>query len=526
MNKVYRISKIITLNLYLCRQNIKHIKMKKVLIIVAAFFALQHNAQAQNNSNVIGKIDSIINIVMHDWEIPGMAVAILKDNEVIHKKGFGTKSPEQFLPVDENTVFQIGSVSKSFTAALIAMLVDEGKLNWNDKVIDHLPDFKMYDSLATKSLLVRDIMTHRSGLRAQAGTCIPNLGYDRNDIYRLLAYIKPETELRSTYAYNNITFVIAEKLIEKYTEKSWEQNIQERIFEPLGMTNSSVNEDGFLASENRSMSCEFDYDNGIKNDWLYNDDRALFWLTVIGPAGSVNSTATDLIKWSKFHLNKGKVGDKEIISEKNMKYLHTGQLITSMDSARITVYGQGWFIEQTNRYRLHFHTGTTWGFTTLCAFVPELNLGIVLLVNSESPSAPRYTIMRSVIDLFKYKNIEKDYHAEMFSEFIKDEEKSAERRKEKPIEEFVECLSFDKYTDKYNNEILGSAEIKIADGKLFITIGKQGWTSELKHVNGIDKFKFRMQGHDFPLKFLFTDDAVSAFEINYGYGEDFGQWRK
>jgi CubicO group peptidase (beta-lactamase class C family) len=499
--------------------------MKKILIIVAAFFVLQHSAQAQNNPEIIGKIDSVITVVMHDWEIPGMAVAILKDNELIHKKGFGTKSPEQFLPVDENTVFQIGSVSKSFTAALIAMLVDEEKLKWSDKVIDHLPDFKMYDSLATKSLLVRDIMTHRSGLRGQAGTCMPNLGYDRDDIYRLLAHIKPQTELRSTYAYNNITFVIAEKLIEKYTGKSWEQNVKERIFEPLGMTNSSMNEEGFLASENRSMACEFDYDNGIKKHWLYDDDQALFWLTVIGPAGSINSTATDLIKWSKFHLNKGKVDGKEIISEKNMKYLHTGQLITSMDSARITVYGQCWFIEQTNRYRLYFHTGTTWGFTTLCAFVPELELGIVILANSETPSAPRYSIMRSVIDLFKYGNIEKDYHAEMFAEFIKDEEESAAKRKEKPAEEFVECWLIDKYTGKFHNEILGDAEIKIENEKLFITIGKKGWTSELKHANN-HKFKFRMQGHDFPLTFIVDDDTISAFDIDYGYNENFGQWEK
>ena len=500
--------------------------MKKIFIIIAAtFFVLQYKAQAQNNSEIIRKIDSVINVVMHDWQIPGMAVAILKDNEVIHKKGFGIKSPEEFLLVDENTVFQIGSVSKSFTAALIAMLVDEEKVKWNDKVIDHLPDFKMYDSFATKSLLVRDIMTHLSGLRGQAGTYIPNLGYDRNDIYNMLRYIEPRTELRSTYAYNNITFVIAEKLIEKYTEKSWEQNIRERIFEPLGMTNSSVNEEGFLASENRSMSCGFRYSNGIKNNWLYDDDRALFWLTVIGPAGSINSTATDLIKWSQFHLNKGKVGDKEIISEKNMKYLHTGQLITSMDSARITVYGQCWFIEQTNSYRLYFHTGTTWGFTTLCAFVPEIDFGIVILVNTEAPSAPRYTIMRSAIDLFKYGSITKDYHADTFADFIKDEEESAKKREEKPVEEVVESWSLDRYADKYHNEILGDAEIKLSEGKLFITIARQGWTSELKHVNN-HKFRFRMQGHSFPLTFVTGEDAVSAFDIDYGYGEDFGQWVK
>ncbi|MDR2125641.1 MAG: serine hydrolase [Prevotellaceae bacterium] len=499
--------------------------MKKIFILfIAMFFVLQHKTQAQNNTAIAEKIDSLIPVVMNDWKIPGMAIAIIKDNNVILKKGFGTKSPEKFLPVDENTVFQIGSVSKSFTAALIAMLVDEGKLKWSDKIIDHLPDFKMYDSLATKSIQVRDIMTHRSGLRGQAGTYIPNMGYDRDDIYGLLKYIKPSTELRSTYAYNNLTFIIAAKLIEKYTGKSWEENIRERIFEPLGMTGSSVNEEGFLNSENRSMSCEFEYSNGIKNNWLYDDDRALFWLTVIGPAGSVNSTATDLIKWSQFHLNKGKVDGKEIISEKNIKYLHTGQIITGMDSARITVYGHCWFIEQTNRYRLYFHTGTTWGFTTLCAFVPEINLGIVILANSESPESPRYAIMRSIIDWFMFGKTSKDYHAERFGEFIKEAEENAKKKSEEVKDEFVASLQYDEYADVYHNEILGDANIKVENKKLFITAGKQGWTSELKHVNGPDKFEFRMQGHTFPLKFVFDCDNVSGFEIDFGYSEDFGIW--
>lgn len=498
--------------------------MKKIVFIALAILLMQHGVTAQNNAAATVKIDSVINVVMRDWKIPGMAVAFIKDGKVIHQKGFGTKSPEAFLPVDENTVFQIGSVSKSFTAALVAMLVDEGKLKWNDKVIDHLPDFKMYDSLAAKSLLVRDVMTHRSGLREQAGTYIPNLGYDRNDIYRLFQYIKPATELRSAYAYNNITFVIAAKLIEKYTGKSWEQNVRERIFEPLGMNHSSVNEEGFEASANKSMSCEFDYDGGINNKWLYGSDRALYWLTVVGPAGSINSTAADLVKWSAFHLNKGKVGDSTIISENSMKYLHTGQLITSMDSARITAYGQCWFIEQTNRYRLYFHTGTTWGFTTLCAFVPEINLGMVILANSESPAAPRYTIMRSAIDLFKYGNITEDYHADMFGSFIKKQEERAKKAKEEFV--FVAPLqSLDEYVDKYHNDILGDAEIKIDKGKLFITIARQGWTSELKHISG-DKFEFRMQGHNFPVQFTLTDDKVSAFNIDFSYEEDFGEWVK
>jgi len=499
--------------------------MKKLIIpIIAALLAWPIQMQAQTNAENTVKIDSIVNTVMNEWKIPGISIAILKDNEVIHAKGFGIKSPEGDSPVNKNTVFQIGSITKSFTAALVAMLVDEGKLKWEDKIIDHLPDFKMYDTLATQSLLVKDIMAHRTGLREQAGTYIPNLGYGRDDVYRLLARMKPRTEVRSAYAYNNITFLIAEKLIEKYTGKSWEENIKERIFEPLGMTLSSMNEDGFLASADCSVPCEFEYEqDSIKNEWLYGDNRALYWLTVIGPAGSINSTATDLLKWTKFHLNNGKVDDKELISEKNMKYLHTGQLITSMDSSRITVYGQCWFIEQTNRYRLYFHTGSTWGYTAVCAFVPEINLGIVVLTNSGAPSAPRYTIMRSVIDLFMYGKITKDYHAELFGDFLKNAREREKKRSERPKEETAESLPYDHYAGNYSHEFLGKATITLENGKLSITAGKQGWTSELEHVNG-HKFKFRMQGHTFPVKFSADNDLVNALEIDFGCDEDFGKW--
>ncbi len=186
--------------------------------------------------------------VAKEWNITGSALAVIKNDSIVFVQGFGEKRNGSGLPVDGNTVFQIGSVSKSFTATLMAMLVDDGLVNWNDPVKWYLPDFALYDPWVTENLEVRDLFLHRSGLPGQAGTYIPCLGYDRDDVYRMLKFIPPANSVRTTYGYNNVMFIVAQKIIEALTGKSWEENLQERIFTPLGMHNTSTNESGFLAA--------------------------------------------------------------------------------------------------------------------------------------------------------------------------------------------------------------------------------------------------------------------------------------
>ncbi len=504
--------------------------MKKLLLFLCLTVALIKPSAAQDNQAICAEIERYAQQIMSDWQIPGMAIAIAKDGELIYKKGFGVKSLEGKQPVDENTVFQIGSVSKSFTAALVAMLVDEGKLSWNDPVRKHLPDFEMYDPWVSENLLVKDIMVHRTGLPGQAGTYIPNLGYDRDDIYRMLHIIKPSTSVRTSYDYNNITFIIAAKLIEKYTGKTWEQNLQERILTPLGMTASSSNGDGYLASKNVSDSYEYEFENGkIKLKYLQGDDRALHWLTVVGPAGSVNASITDLIKWPMFHLNKGKINGKELITKKNVDFLHTGQTITRQDSVTTSVYGQCWFIEQNNRYRLYFHTGTTWGFTTLVAFVPELKLGFAMLVNAEAPASPRYAVMRRLIDLYKNDGVNKDYNKEYLEKFYKDSNEDEAKSKKKQEEQkaaFTPPLTLSVYVGKYSKELFGDAEVALKNGKLWITVGPKKWESQLQHVSG-NKFSFRTDGHTFPITFEPDyNGKIVSLNIDFGYKENFGSWMK
>ncbi len=554
------------------------------VLVTVAINAQQQAVQFQggsiNKQQLAKEIDNYINQVQSTWQLPGLAAAFYFDGEIILSKGYGIKEQktadgvgykgsreddkkiasggfrgvlnEKGALIDNNTIFQIGSVSKSFTATVMASLVDEGRVKWNDTVKNILPDFKMYDPWVTENMQVKDIMTHHSGLAEQAGTYIPNLGYSREDVYKMLALMKPVYSFRGDYQYNNITFIIAEKIIEKLTGKSWEENVCERIFKPLGMNSSSLNAEGYATSVNVATPHDYSYtalpgkskEAGIVTLPLYGDEQALFWLTGVGPAGSVNSSVNDMIKYAQMHMNNGFIikrngvtGENDtvrIISEKAAKYLHKGQTITSQSDNRTTLYGHCWFVEQNNRYRLYFHTGTTWGMTALCFYVPELKLCGTVLVNSEAGSSPRYAIMRRLIDLAtgvpadKYTELYKDYNKEYFQEWLSDSKKSWEKKQQSKVEKPAKAPDYSSLTGSYiKDDLFGPAEIVVEKGKLYITVGGQSFKNELVHIDG-NKFEFRSDGHGFPVIFNFEtkDKRASGFSIEFGYGEekDFGGW--
>ncbi|PKO99059.1 MAG: hypothetical protein CVU13_08000 [Bacteroidetes bacterium HGW-Bacteroidetes-8] len=586
-------------------------KLYATLLLMALLSAA--TLSAQDNDVIVKKTVDYAKEVQKLWQIPGMAISIVKDGKMIWSGGLGVKEmcascgdssgktcgdnsgkscgkncgdscgdscgEKSTKQVDANTLFQIGSVSKSFTAAVMASLVDEGKVKWEDTVKNILPDFKMYDKWVESNLQVKDIMTHHSGLQGQLGTYIPNMGYGREDIWNMLPLLKPKYSLRGSYEYNNITFIIASKIIEKLTGKSWEDNVRERIFNPLGMTSSRVVGEEFKAAQNVSTPHEFVYKKGralSDTTWvdsvavnpLYGDEQALHWLTVVGPAGSISSTANDMAKYTLFHLNKGFADGKQVISKEQANYLRKGHTITSQDSSRITLYGHCWFIEQNSRYRVIFHTGTTWGFTTLCAYFPEMDLGITILVNSEAPAFPRYAIMRRLIDLYKGFP-DKDYNKLYYEEWLASARKGVRAADKKEAEVVKEASPDIKLlTGTYDKGALfGKAVVTLEKSSgsdagnaakaqqapnsavdlkspvaqqgsksavdhnsaenLYITVGPMGWKSKLTHKNG-NEFTFRMDGNEFKVKFVkdIKSGKFNGLDINFGYTENFGVWSK
>lgn len=561
----------------------KNNNMKKSFLFVlpALFFFNAVFAQAPQREEVAKEIDSYVQQVISTWKIPGMAVAFSWGNEPLLVKGYGVKEqrPADGIgfrgisandrsvasggvpgvvntpgePIDENTVFQIGSVSKSFTATIMGQLVDEGLVKWTDTVKNILPDFKYYDPWVTDHMQVMDIMTHRTGIGGQVGTYFPNLGYDREDCYRMLALYKPAYTFRGAYQYNNSTFLIAEKIIEKVTGKSWEENLQERVFNKAGMKSSSANADGYAASKNVATPHDYRYTTvelakaqfpelvDVPADTkgeivtlpLYGDEQALYWLTGVGPAGSINSTVVDMLRYAQMHMNNGYIVDNadttRVMSEKAMRKLHEGVTITSQNDNRTTLYAHCWFVEQNNKYRLYFHTGTTWGMTAICFFVPEVKLSGVILSNCEMGSNPRYAVMYKLVDLVMGLQ-GKDYNKEYFESYITSNEKSwaKERAAQKEI---LPAPAPDKaIVGEYaKDELFGDAKITKENGELYISLGKQGYKNRLVHINGAT-WHFRSDGYAFPVTFTFDDDNKKAtgFVVGFPNGEEnsIGGWKR
>ena len=506
--------------------------MKRLLITILLFWTAveavpaQSSPAVQSRDSIYDNIDAYARKVRRDWNIPGFALEVVKDGEVVLAKGYGYKSRERKDPVDANTVFQIGSVSKSFTAALMSMMVDEGKVHWEDKVKDVLPGFSLLDKGIEDEVEVRDLMTHKLGFRSQVGTYFPNAGYDRDDVMQMMSLVEPVYGLREGLTYNNMAFLWAMRIIENLSGMSWEENLRLRIFEPLGMTTASCNGEGFLASENRAEQ----YDVSRAKDsarvaLIKGEGRALHWLGVVGPAGGINCSVADLARWAEFHRNMGIADGTRVISRKQMEYLHTGRAITSQTPEKITLYGHCWYIEQNNRYRVYYHTGTTWGHTALCVFMPELGLSIAMLFNSEVPNGPRFALMHRIIDLYRG-DPDRDYSKEEFNKWIKGGGgSSAPTGFTIPYTKSVPASAT--LTGRYTKEEpFGDARITLEKGNLYITVGKMGWKHRLLHTGG-NKYKFTSDGHFYPVIFrVGSDGKAKEFEINWGNGEKFGPWTK
>lgn len=555
--------------------------MKKTILFVlpALFFFNAAFAQAPQREEVAKEIDSYVQEVISTWKIPGMAVAFSWNNEPLLVKGYGVKEQrpadgigfrgisasdrsvasggvpgvvnEPGEPIDENTVFQIGSVSKSFTATIMGQLVDEGLVKWTDTVKNILPDFKYYDPWVTDHMQVMDIMTHRTGIGGQVGTYFPNLGYDREDCYKMLALYKPAYTFRGAYQYNNSTFLIAEKIIEKVTGKSWEENLQERVFNKAGMKSSSANAEGYAASKNVATPHDYrfttveqakaqfpelvdipaDAKGEIVTLPLYGDEQALYWLTGVGPAGSINSTVVDMLRYAQMHMNNGFIVDNDdttrVMSEKAMRKLHEGVTITSQNDNRTTLYAHCWFVEQNNKYRLYFHTGTTWGMTAICFFVPEIKLSGVLLSNCEMGANPRYAIMYKLVDLIMGLP-GKDYNKEYFESYISSNEKSWAKELASKKEVLPAPAPDKALVGEYSkDELFGDAKITKENGELYISLGKQGYKNKLVHING-NVWHFRSDGYAFPVTFTFDEKNRKAESFIVGFPnkeeESIGGW--
>jgi CubicO group peptidase (beta-lactamase class C family) len=327
-------------------------------------------------------LEPFVEQIMKDWHVPGLAVAIVKDGNVVYAKGFGSRDLNKGLKVTTDTLFAIGSCSKAFTATAMGILVDEKKLDWDKPLRDYLPDFKLSDSYATEHIRPRDLVTHQSGLPRHDMMWYGS-PLSRKELYDRLQYLEPSKPLHAKFQYNNLMFMTAGMLVERISGSSWEEFVRRKILDPLGMktSNFSVND----SQKMPDFSLPYREADGVVREIPFRN------IDAIGPAGSINSSVNEMAKWLLLQLNKGKVDSRSIISEKNLGEIHTPQIVAGgdlkYDESFYTSYAMGWMVTSYRGHPVLAHGGGIDGFTSQVRFLPKDQLGVVVLTNSTSPAS-------------------------------------------------------------------------------------------------------------------------------------------
>ncbi|MFO0942525.1 MAG: DUF6265 family protein [Pirellulales bacterium] len=372
---------------------------------------------------MIAEIDQYIQKVQKDWEVPGIAVAVVQGDKVLLSQGYGVRDINTKQPVDDQTLFAIASNSKAFTAAAIAILVDDGKLNWDDRVIKHLPNFQMPDPWITREMTVRDLLCHRSGMDTFSGDLLwYDTNYTPDQIIERIRFLKPVSSFRSRYGYQNLMYITAGKIIEQVSGQSWAEFVRGRILKPLGMnqTTTSIKDikDNYASPHNKSA--------GTVLRALPLGDVDNSW----GACG-LNASVSELAKWMQMQLAAGKVGDKQIISEKQLHNMWQPWMVLQQPAEaprqpmkNFQAYGLGYFLNDWYGHKLVNHSGGLDGMISQLAMVPSLNLGVVVLTNSES-SASRY-IRDRVLECFMGASERPDRSGDALVKFLDGEKKKAE----------------------------------------------------------------------------------------------------
>ncbi len=352
-------------------------------------------------------VDRVVERARQEFDVPGIAVAIVKDGNIVLAKGYGVRRQNEAAPVTAQSLFRIASNTKAFTTAALAMMVDEGKIRWDDPVTEHMPGFQLYDPYVTREMTIRDLLTHRSGLGLGAGDLMffPPGDLGRDEIVRRLRFIKPATSFRSAYAYDNLLYIVAGQLIPAVTGKSWDDFVRDRIFIPLGMTNTFT--DVAALTKGKDVATPHNTLSG-KLEALPQED-----MNSSAPAGAIITCVADLAKWMRVQLNGGGVGtmgNARLFSAAQSREMWSAQTILPIEELsadapaafaatqpNFHAYGLGWDLRDYRGKRLVGHTGTLSGYVSRTALVPELKLGIVILTNQEVTAA-HAAIANTVID--------------------------------------------------------------------------------------------------------------------------------
>jgi CubicO group peptidase (beta-lactamase class C family) len=488
------------------------IPVRLAAALAAACLVSQPSA-AQKPGAPPPELDAYVARVMKSFSVPGVAVAIVKDGKVVLAKGYGVRRLGDPAPVDAETQFGIASNSKLFTSTALALLVEEGKLEWDAPVIRYLPWFAMYDPYVTHELTVRDLLVHRSGLGLGAGDLLwwPPSTYDRKEIARRLRYIRPATSFRSAYAYDNVLYLVAGEVIEAVSGRSWEEFVRTRILDRVGMTHTDVHHSAAGRPGNVATP------HAEVNDTVR--PVAPFLSDNTNPAGGIVSGAADMAKWVMVQLDSGRVADgTRLFSPASTRQLWRevtpepiGEAPLGLPHLRPNVYGYALGLE-TRDYRgklLLTHTGGLPGYVSRVAMLPELRLGVVVLTNQESGLAFN-SIAYRVLDHYlgvkppDYVGIYQGLVAKHRAELAELERTASTQRDSTS----GPSLPLEKYAGSYRDAWYGDVAITLENGRLVIRMTRTpSMVGDLQHWQH-DTFVARWRDREL------RADAYVTFALN------------
>src|SRR5205807_3855040 len=363
-------------------------RSKFVFATLPFFFLVLPGSTAQAQVDPLKGLDEYIKKALMEWEVPGLALAIVKNDKVILARGYGVRKLGETTPVDEYTLFAIGSATKAFTAAALAMLVDEGKIKWDDPVTKYLPGFQLYDPYVTREITIRDLLAHRSGLDRNEVIWYGSRN-SREDVLRRLRFVKPGSSFRSKFGYQNVMYLAGGQIIPEVTKTSWDEFVQEKIFKPLGMTSSLTSIRPLRASPAVATPHQKIEDKVQIIPWRNIDN--------IGPAGSINSNVHDMAQWLRLQLGEGIYEKNRLLGSGAVQQMHAAQTVIPLEgtmarlnpNAHFLCYGLGWFLQDYRGRKLVEHGGNIDGMSAMVAMLPEEKLGLVVLTNLNGAQLPQ-----------------------------------------------------------------------------------------------------------------------------------------
>ncbi|MCA0132146.1 serine hydrolase [Winogradskyella alexanderae] len=361
--------------------------MKRNVLLLALSLILS-TTYAQTDKRLKG-IEKHFNSVLETSQAPSFAVAIVEGDKIVYAKGFGYKDYEKKLPADANTLYAIGSSTKAFTAALLGILREEGKLDFDDSPIKHVPGLAFYNGEMNNNIIIKDLMRHSTGLPRHDGAWYFFPNKSKDTLVARIKYHEPFTGVRQQWYYNNFGFLLQGVIAEKLTGKSWERNIEEQFFKPLGMDRSQTTLIGWKNSSNIAKGYTLSEDRNVKLMDYYD-------ISGMSPAGSINSSVNDMSKWMMLWLNKGKVGEEQLLPEDYVQEAMSSQMVAAagfpseeLPGIHYANYGYGWFLHSYKGHYLVEHGGNIDGFSASVALYPRDSLGIVVLTNQNNSAVPR-----------------------------------------------------------------------------------------------------------------------------------------